>query len=278
MIDKLMNSKKSAALIVTFNPELNQLSKFIDLIESQVDYVIIVDNTPESYVNFNNPKIILKKMECNLGIARAQNEGIFLAIKFGVHFLFTFDQDSLIEDDFCAKMITAYEELSVKETISCLGPNINNDFLTNGYTKKDFIISSGALFNIDVFKEVGLFESSWFIDMIDVEWCYRARRLSLFSFIANSVAMKHNVGENDYPVFLGRTIHIGSPVRQYYLVRNWILSLKSPSFPFSYKLYVITLLLKKVPMFILIPPKKKRFGFVIKGIIDGVRNKLGAYH
>ena len=95
--------------------------------------------------------------------------------------------------------------------------------------------------------------------------------------IAEYNKFKDNIGENEYPKLFIWEVRIGSPVRQYYLVRNWIFSLKSKSFDMRSKLIIIFLLLKKIPLFAIMTPKRKRIKFILQGIWDGVIGKGGKY-
>ncbi|WP_414164206.1 glycosyltransferase family 2 protein [Superficieibacter sp. BNK-5] len=270
-----MNST-SAAIIVTYNPDITILDEFIEVLLPQVTQVLIIDNSEPAKV-LDYPGVEVIRLNDNIGIAAAQNIGVQKAIDRGYDFVFTFDQDSRIASTFCRDMIEEYQCYEQQYPIACLGPVINQQSQNKGLIEKDFIISSGALFPLQAFKDVGLFKSEWFIDMIDVEWSYRARTKGLLSFESTRVLMHHNIGENDYPRLFNREVRIGSPVRQYYLVRNWIFSLKSESFTTKYKFYVLTLLLKKIPLFALLAPRKTRIKFIIQGLLDGIMGKGGKY-
>ncbi|HDV2337460.1 TPA: glycosyl transferase 2 family protein, partial [Escherichia coli] len=86
------------------------------------------------------------------------------------------------------------------------------------------IISSGSLYSMDVFSAIGFNKAEWFIDSIDIEWCYRARYLGYHVLMTTNVAMKHNLGARDVKLPGGKSINIGSPFRLYYVFRNWIFS------------------------------------------------------
>lgn len=269
---------KSAAIIVTYNPDNAIVDAFITTLVPQVEHVIIVDNSERSSVShYDNEKVNVVRLNDNIGIAAAQNMGLQQAIDAGCDFIFTFDQDSRISDTYCHDMIAEYGHYQGSHPVACLGPVINQPSTNSPLVEKDFIISSGALFPVDAIKRVGLFRADWFIDMIDVEWSYRARTKGLLSYETPRISMQHNIGENDYPKLFNREVRIGSPVRQYYLVRNWIFSLKSDSFNTKYKIYIITLLLKKIPLFMLLAPRKKRIKFILQGLRDGIAGKGGKY-
>ncbi len=271
----------SAAIIVTYNPSQELLSVFVDGIIDQVDFVIIVDNSTNSSMSnfFLRENILIKEMKYNSGIAKAQNEGIKIAKMRNANFIFTFDQDSIVAKDYCKKMIEEYENIKRDGlNISCLGPSIGNIYSQKNkrVCEEDFIISSGSLFESEIFEQVGFYKEEWFIDLIDTEWCYRARKKGYYSYRTEYVYMDHNIGDNNYPSLLGIEVRIGSPVRQYYLIRNWIFSLKSDSFPIKYKIYIIYLLFTKVPLFSLLSPKYMRMRYMLRGFFDGILGKGGA--
>ncbi|WJM82150.1 glycosyltransferase [Pectobacterium brasiliense] len=270
--------KKIGVVIVTYNPNINELNKFVNNIKDSVFKVIIIDNTENNDVFFDeNPNVIFRKKNRNVGIALAQNEGVFLAIENRVDYLVMFDQDSWVEKSFFEHMKLAYESISSNEKVACIGPNIELITTDFKYIKKDFLISSGTFYNINIFQEVGLFNAGWFIDMIDVEWCHRARKYGYNSFIIQDVMMSHNIGENHYPRILGRDVRIGSPIRQYYLVRNWIFSLRSDSFNLRYKIKILCFLLIKIPLFSLCSPKVSRIKFILFGLLHGFKGQVGPY-
>lgn len=272
---------KTFAIIVTYNPDNLILDEFVRKITHQVSKVIIVDNSEPSQVN-SYKDVDIVRLNDNVGIAAAQNIGLQKAMGENCDFIFTFDQDSQISDSYCKKMIAEYNNFKDQYPIACIGPTINRQSTdhqskTLGLVEKDFIISSGALFPLHAFQTVGMFKADWFIDMIDVEWSYRARTKGFLSFETPRVMMNHNIGENEYPRLFVWEVRIGSPIRQYYLVRNWIFSLKSKSFGMRSKLRIIILLLKKIPLFAIMAPKRKRIKFILQGIWDGVIGKGGKY-
>ncbi|HBZ8708295.1 TPA: glycosyltransferase family 2 protein [Citrobacter freundii] len=272
---------KIFAIIVTYNPDNSVLDEFVRKITHQVSKVIIVDNSEPSQVN-SYKDVDIVRLNDNVGIAEAQNIGLQKAMDENCDFIFTFDKDSQISDSYCKKMIAEYNKFKDQYPIACIGPTINQQSTDHQpkhleLAEKDFIISSGALFPLHAFQTVGMFKADWFIDMIDVEWSHRARKKGYLSFETPRVIMNHNIGENEYPKLFIWEVRIGSPVRQYYLVRNWIFSLKSKSFDMRSKLIIIFLLLKKIPLFAIMTPKRKRIKFILQGIWDGVIGKGGKY-
>jgi rhamnosyltransferase len=92
------------------------------------------------------------------------------------------------------------------------------------------LISSGTLMNLDILKQVGLMNESFFIDYVDTEWCLRAISLGFKFYAVPSVRMGHSIGDRSISLF-GRHIPLHSSFRRYYRVRNATLMLKLPHVP-----------------------------------------------
>ena len=96
-------------------------------------------------------------------------------------------------------------------------------------------LPTGSLTKISIFKEVGWFKDIFFINYIDVEWCFRAISKGFNIFITPNVKLYQNVGIGRKS-FFGRAIPIHSPFRRYYASRNSILMLKIKHVSIGYKI------------------------------------------
>lgn len=293
----LMESKLNFyALIVTFNPDLDSFRKNLIAITKQVEKVIVVDNSNDQQCKKNlkkdledNSDVILIQPNENLGIAYAQNIGFIHAIKCQADYVITFDQDSSVEDGLIDILYGEYKRVEEQGNIriACIGPSVINERDNKQYDKYfqnstqindsvysvKSIISSGTLYSIEIFSAIGINKAEWFIDSIDIEWCYRARYLGYHVLMTTSVAMRHNLGAKDLKLLLGKSINIGSPFRLYYVYRNWILSLREPHFELKYKIKIIMMLPLKFLIFSFVPPRKNRILYMLKGIKDGLLKK-----
>lgn len=292
-----MESKlKIFALIVTFNPDLDSFGKNLIAISRQVDRVIVVDNSNISknqndlkdYLDENTDVILIQPKD-NLGIAYAQNIGFVYAMKNGADYVVTFDQDSSVEDGLIETLYTEYKHVEQQSDIKIagIGPSVINERNNTRYEKYfrnsvqinestfsvKSIISSGTLYNIDVFAAIGLNKAEWFIDSIDIEWCYRARYLGYHVLMTTKVAMRHNLGAKDMKLPAGKSINIGSPFRLYFVYRNWIFSLREPQFEWGYKLKLLLMMPIKFVIFSNVSPRKSRMLFMLRGIKDGLMKK-----
>lgn len=284
------------ALIVTFNPDIAAFSINLDAIAEQVQKVIIVDNSiDDSCINGlrslhkNKNNVMLIQPNKNLGIAYAQNIGFLQAIKSGADYVITFDQDSSVQAGLIDALYEEYNRAQKQATIkiACIGPSVineRNDTLYEKYFRGSqeiceaifsvkSIISSGTLYSTSVFSFIGLNKAEWFIDSIDIEWCYRARYLGYHVLMTKNVSMKHNLGSKDVELVAGKSINIGSPFRLYYVYRNWIFSLKQPQFEMKYKLKLLMMMPLKFLIFANIKPRRARMLFMLRGIKDGLLNR-----
>ena len=88
------------AIVVAYYPDFQQINHLIDSLCSQVNSIVIIDNTPASENDVlkafeNNECITLISLGENRGIATAQNIGIAYARKQEATDIILFDQDSI---------------------------------------------------------------------------------------------------------------------------------------------------------------------------------------
>ncbi|EFF0784675.1 glycosyltransferase family 2 protein [Escherichia albertii] len=298
-----MSSKASSitAIIVTFNPEPNIFHKVIESISSQIQHIIVVDNSSQNrqefeiYLNQQND-IILLPQDNNIGLAAAQNIGIqYAKDKLNSTHIILFDQDSIIEPNFVVNLID--EELKLKNeghkiaaigpsfydpennkiypaTLYC-GPFIRKVMLGEQPVEATFLIASGCLINMDVIKHIGYMLEDLFIDYIDVEWSLRAKKFGYKLFITSKSSMAHSIGDKRISLF-GRTISCHSSLRRYYLVRNSFKMLRLPYVPIGYKFReTIFNILRVLIGFAMSTDKKKFTQYTIVAFKDGVSGKFG---
>lgn len=223
------------AVIVTFNPEQDNLLGLINaLINNQV-IPVVVDNGSVNPVNANCKIIALNKNE---GIAKAQNVGAEFALREFAEAIIFFDQDStLTNDDFISSL---YEPIASRRAVITAPIFIDNargftypivEFSKNGGRVKHYptlntpeffvnhAISSGTMVEAEALKKIGMMAESLFIDYVDTEWCLRADSFGIKVLIVPKANMIHSIGD--------KTLKIGhfyipkhSPFRRYYRIRN----------------------------------------------------------
>ena len=254
-LDKSIN--KISAIVVLYNPIIDDLIINLKQIMNQVDHIVIVDNSINTIDNnyffesgiFNYTYIYNNE---NLGIASAQNIGINIAKQLNSNFVFLMDQDSCPDLNLVEILYNDYKELYNKNikiaAIGALAVNKENNLPyiprlrkfkyfpnnTNIYLANE-IISSGSLIDINLFEIVGYFDELLFIDGVDHEWCWRAIKLGYKCAISKRALLLHSLGDGDKSI-LGIRVAISSPFRIYYQYRNFIYLLKRSYVPIYWKI------------------------------------------
>jgi rhamnosyltransferase len=242
------------AIVVTFNPDFDQLKKTIDGIIKQVAYCIIVDNGNTVFpFQYNN--LIIISLGCNQGIAYAQNKGIKYAFLLGASYILFSDQDTEYPEDFIKNIFSVYNSLlpKYKNNVALLAPVFydirkkaksfimltkfsytNNHSLPYIHTAQ--AISSGSFVAVEALKKIGLMNERLFIDYVDFEWCWRATGLGYKIFTVPQIVIKHSLG-HDTKIICGKTVTIRNNMRYFYMIRNaFFLSLHSPYLKFHEKI------------------------------------------
>lgn len=294
-----LNSKLTVAIVVTYNPDLNDFSQFCNILLKQFSDVIIVDNNSTNidliYSEFSpNNRIKFVKNSINCGLAIAQNQGIYLAIENQAQSFCIFDQDSQIQDGYLENLINDYNTLiEQSKRIASIGPVIvdqttgedypapiyNGMFLnrkllmSNEVQNCSYIIASGSLYETKTFQEVGMFNDQFFINYIDVEWCFRALDLGYEIYMTSNCKLVQNVGLFRKK-FFGRSIPVHNPIRRYYATRNSILMIFLPHVSIGYKIREFLFNpLRLIFDCLVAGNSKQRISLFIKGYADGIKNK-----
>lgn len=292
------------AVVVLFEPNIEEVCQVINQVSKQVDKVIIVDNSPLK-TNFKNGLIEINDDEIdshshfdfihfasNIGIAAAHNTGLNVLIEQGFEYALLLDQDSHVDDNLVFNLSSLLQAPAyIKHPLAAIGPQIYCAFSEQKVLPKvqreifDYdelaittqIIASGMLINLFVINTVGLKNEHLFIDGVDHEWCWRAKSKGFFIAKAKNVSMIHKNGDKRSK-FLGVTYKVGQPIRLYYQFRNVLLLSRLSYVPIYWKVRCII----KLPIRLAINStmqanRYSRLCFMLKGLVDGILNRRGDY-
>ncbi|MFC0229284.1 rhamnosyltransferase [Serratia aquatilis] len=296
-----MNIDKSKvfSVIVSYNPEIENLSRLVTELKKQGVVPIIVDNGTLSEQDSNKLLLVCHVilLNDNAGIAKAQNVGIDYCRKKGGEFIIFFDQDSDIDISFVDSLLSDYIEVceSGVGKIATIGPVFTDSRygffykliklnryglrkkINPQYESKPFevslIISSGSLIPINVIDEVGYMDEKLFIDYVDTEWCLRAIAKGYKVYVATSARMSHAIGDKMVHLF-GFNVPVHSPFRRYYRIRNALLFSRMRHVPLAMK--IRDNLFNIIHQFILIITQDNKVAYfktMVKAIRDGILNK-----
>lgn len=273
-------------IIVTYNPE-NPIDKLLNSVSLFSNNIIIVDNGSRNLSKLNNtvsvyPNVRIIPLNRNLGVAAAINKGIKEGLSKEIEYIITFDQDSIPSN----KLISYYNKVIIKEPniglIGCgYGYKVDDNSHITYHDEKE-LITSGMLHSVNTIKKIGYYNEKLFIDYVDTDYSLRCAREGFRTIKVENCLNKHNLGSQETVNFMGsrKLITTHSANRQYYITRNLVYLTKKyfmvfPSFMIS-KNY---LFLKALLRIILVEPSKKdKLRNTFKGLLDGIRNRMGSFN
>jgi rhamnosyltransferase len=281
---------KVAIIIVTYNPDIKELNNNISSYVFQSDLIVIVDNSTDKKIQnsikntFNTfANITVITLEDNYGIAKAQNIGLKHAIENGYEYFIEMDQDSELTDNYIKNITKSYTSLlDSVGLVAGIGPIAVNKKDNSKYHNRDTsthlieidkTLSSGFFLSKEALHRVGFKDEILFIDLVDWEWCWRAKSKGLKVYVDTTLTINHLLGEGHKNFYFFK-LGIPLPFRHYYQYRNsLILSFRS-YIPLDWKIKRMAIHLIK-PIFIIFFYDKKfeRFKYIIRGVLHGISTR-----
>ncbi len=277
-----------------YNPRQELLTASLDSLNKQVDEIFLGDNSvnmPDFMATLLTlyPNVYYRGFKENLGIAEAQNRGITYFQEKEFDFVLFMDQDSLAPKNLVISLLADYARLQQTGiAIGGIGPRPFNrnegkpyvgavkkgKLILPGITEVGEIISSASLVPMIHFKQIGEMESSLFIDGVDHEWCWRAKKIGGWRFfISEKVQLSHQVGEGDRP-FILRKVAIPTPFRTYYQFRNYFRLVHRGYVPLYWKVsngFKYSIKFFYYPL--CVSPRISYMKQILKGIYAGITGK-----
>jgi len=288
-------------VVVTYRPDPAELAVVLRRLASQVSRLLVIDNGSGSNLDLLPGGLpaqatLLRNAE-NEGLAAAYNRAIAWARARECRFLLLMDQDSLVDEGMVAALADAYTEMAVKAKVAAVGPCFIDahtgrqaPFVRIGFplNKKsycspgervecDFLISSGSLIPLDVIDAIGGMDETLFIDNVDLEWCFRARRSGFRLYGIGSARMQHRLGDRmaALPFGLGSVV-AHSALRLRYMTRNRILLYGRRATPRTWIAQDIPrLILKFVLHSLFVRPRMSNARAMLSGGFDALRGRVG---
>ncbi|MBD5440359.1 MAG: glycosyltransferase [Treponema sp.] len=291
---------KLSAVVVWFNPDEKCIEN-LRTYHPYVERIYVIDNSEsdnsDMLAKISNI-VYIPNFE-NKGIAVALNQGCERALSDGFDWCMTMDQDSSWEKDELGKYFTLVGEnsndsMNVSFATSAqyvVIPNVCSDikhFLlkitgkprikiagcpTYSMVSCDRVITSGNIINLFAWKKVGKFYEPFFIDEVDHEFCYRLRENGFSIIQFPQVQMNHVLGVQKKTFWQCDLNH--HKKRLYYIFRN-SLCLKNMHHEYfkrlNYKKHLC-----KICLDIFLTAHLMDFFYVVQGISDALKNRMGKY-
>jgi rhamnosyltransferase len=280
-----------SAVVVFFRPQEGSLQN-LRALTAQFCRVIVVDNTPGpsgSSIRLDSQKyqgVTKLALGKNRGIAAALNIGIQTALREGSNWIFTFDQDSRIQDGYVESMLATCAQAERKLRVGMVAPQYQDPalgtFIPLVKSHAGNILecmTSGTMARAEVYRSIGPFEEDLFIDYVDIEYCLRARSRGFAIVQSSAAVLTHSLGQLRVRKFLGKELFITnhSPKRRYYIQRNLVVLLKRyfRTDPEWSLLKLKTLILDTFQVLIFEDQKLAKAGYMARALFDGLFNRLG---
>ncbi|HEX6828167.1 MAG TPA: glycosyltransferase family 2 protein [Burkholderiales bacterium] len=300
----------TCAVVVTYHPEGETLSRLVAAALGQVEAVVVVDNGSGpglgDWLRGHDPeRVRFEPLGENRGVAHAQNRGIEWALARGFDWVLILDHDSVPAPGMVAKLRSALLQAQARGLkVAAAGPQyvdpvtghrsyfvslrnwkLHRAWCPDGDAEAvlpaDLLISSGSLIPAAALREVGPLDDALFIDYVDTDWCLRAKSRGYTAIGVCGAVMEHNLGAGSVQLkLLGRRrqVSLYGPLRLYYRARNSVLLYRKPYVPWRWVFHDLLRLAQLLGFFSLLqPPRLRNLGMMLRGLADGLRGRGGPY-
>jgi rhamnosyltransferase len=283
-----------AAATVLYRPDPTLLDGLLLAIEAEALRLWVFVNGPLDPVVEDrlarSPNLRILRSPTNVGLGHGLNAVAEAAATEGCSHLLLFDQDSTPGPGLAAALAAAFEgEAAGGAPVAAAGPRLvspeGETHLAPWYSRRsggssgakrpvDFLPTSGTLISLAAWRRIGPFRADYFVDGIDVEWCFRAWSAGYRCLLVENVTMAHRWGHGDDG---GRAqILRQSPERVFYYLRNAVHGLRLPTLPWRWRARTALRLAGQIGLLLL----DRRFDgptrrLVVSAVGDGWRGRLG---
>lgn len=273
-----MGIKRCHAVVVVYHPKWSEFCSNLQTYPHGVDRIMVVANSPLSADQkryLEEQGIALVQNTDNKGVATALNQAAELATEEGFEWLLTMDQDSSFGPTKSNALHQAMH-LAPEGTAAIGVESLRAPEAVPRFVPVPFLLQSGTLFNLGIWKQLGGFKESLFIDAVDHEYCLRAKKAGHVIFEFPSIQLIHQLGHTfKLPRWLfifhnhpkaGISYH--SPDRERFIYRNnvWLIRHYFGIFPTWAVRRIGYLSLRILYALILLPEKRKRLNNIAAGI------------
>lgn len=295
------DSNACIAVFITYKPGTD-CARQLEALAPQVAKILVVDNGSDE----ENCALLRSKVESlggefiglgdNYGIAAAQNIGIRRAKELGARYVLISDHDSIASPTMVSGLI---EAANSDPLIAGAGPLPSENregadqlvYVARKWSPKrarpeelaqptldvPFLIASGCLLKMEAIEDIGPMNQSMFIDHVDLEWGLRALKAGWRLIAVPSKHLEHSLGD-EVVQLPGRAqpVHVHSPIRNYYILRNTLHMVRSGLMPPKWRIRYTWWAMKYMAFNGLLadrlPDRRKMMWHALK---DGYRHRLG---
>jgi len=286
------------AVIVTWQPELERLLCLIEILHKQHCPVLVVDNGSANAAELADRllpfegTVELISWSDNKGLAAGINAGLTASLTQGYQLVLLFDQDSRPGDNFCQAMLDTWAAAALRQPpVAAVGPRLldpatgrktafrcfrwmkrSDARVTQDLYETDFLITSGTLLSVSALNDIGLMKESYFIDNVDLEWCFRAKAKGYALYGCDSAVLYHKIGEqSSNPLVKAGLITEHGPLRSYYSTRNRLHLRRQSYAPMDWKWRDAIRFVLKTAWLLVCSPRRMEYLRQIRRAIEDAR-------
>lgn len=289
------------AVIVTYGPDPVLLRKVVASVASQVGHVVVFDNGSRAVdvvgLLAGQERVSVVPSGLNVGLGAALNRACERARQMGFQYVLLMDQDSVLADGMVQTLGTALVDLQQAGHVAAVGPQFRdarsgepapfvrfgfplNRKLRGGAGQRiscDFLITSGSLVPVAALERIGPMDEALFIDNLDMDWCFRAKRAGFSLHGICDAQMAHSIGEELRASWVKQDgVIVHKPFRLYFIMRNRVLLYRRRYTPRVWIAQdVPRLVLKFVGNALFLPQRWQRLVFMCRGVRDGLLGRGG---
>lgn len=231
----------------------------------------------------------------NVGMANALNLSFNLADQAGFSHLVSFDQDSNLNTETLNTLIDDFNHLErAGEKVAAVGPRFydpraNDAEASQSHAEmsgasglereaRPYIITSGCLASVAAWRESAGFDEKLFIDLVDIEWCWRLATLHYKVFVSKDAVMAHRLSNGMKVVFKTLRFNTYGYVRRFYMARNSCYLLFFKPWNHAQRVFLIkSFIFSAVSAVVSDEEKIKSIKGIARGCLHAFRGRMGKY-
>ena len=280
--------------LTLFHPSRDQVDDIVRRYAGSLHPVLAFDNGGLGTVDrmkLEAAGVRLLSAETNVGVAAALNAVVDAAARGGADAVLLLDQDAQVGPD----MVTALAEsrdrlLAENRPCAVVGPvpgRANDAAKPPRFRRRpgrdpvgtllpvEFLATSGSLIDVAAFRAVGPFRADYFIDGVELEWCFRAWSAGYGCWMAREATIGHRVGGGTIRAF-GIEMPRQPLFRMATYLRNSVYGWRLRHIPLPWKLRQLAYLPIQVALYWrdggYRPAVLRRLA---QAVLDGLRGRLG---
>jgi rhamnosyltransferase len=129
------------------------------------------------------------------------------------------------------------------------------------------------VFDLKAYDAIGAFSEDYFIDLVDIEWCLRARHKGFELLVTPRAMLRQSIGRQTKRL-LGRAVFVHAPARNFTLIRNSIWMARFAPMSFGRRVNEWGHLVMRIAHLLLAGHQRRdRACQILRGIRAGMRSK-----